>query len=113
MRELLDKFMLDWIEVILDKYIDRGVKRNIKKIKITFHYQLYKGSHVLTVRKAYLLKHINHKIEEIIDEISWVASHLQCEVIEQSRRIIIKGNEDYDVMSVLLTYFELQLLIYL
>ena len=105
MRELLDKFILDWIEVILDKYIDRGVKRTLKKIKIAPHYQLYKGSHVLTVKKAYLLKHISTNIEHIIYEISWVSSYLQCEVIEQSRRIIIKGNEDYDVINVLLRYF--------
>ena len=73
-------------------------------------YKLYKGSHVLSVKNEYLLEHVNRTLEDIIHEITWVATHLDCVVITAENRIIIHGKDCISVMSVLLTYMEMQLL---
>ena len=74
-------------------------------------YILYKGSHVLSVRHSYLLEHVNKTLEEVINEIKSVASHLDCAIITDKNRIIIHSNDDVSVLNVLLSFIEMQLLI--
>ena len=73
-------------------------------------YKLYKGSHVLSVKHEYLLKCVNRTLEEVIEEISWTASYLDCMVITTKTKVIIQGKDCISVMTVLLTKMEMQLL---
>ena len=72
--------------------------------------KLCKGSHVLSVKHEYLHKYVKRILKEVIEGISWVASHLDCIVITAKTKVIIQNKDCISVMTVLLPHMEIQLL---
>ena len=75
-------------------------------------YKLYKGEGILIVKHTYLLKYVPKTLDEVIDEIEWVADNFETAFIDEPNRsrVVIVGKDDLTVMQVLLSFMEMQLL---
>ena len=77
-------------------------------------YKLFKGDHLVTVKYSYFENIIVKNVDQIIEEISWVALHKDHTMIIDEPckdRFIIYAKDDCTALEVLLTYLEMQLLL--
>ena len=76
-------------------------------------YKLFKQQNLVTVKYWYLLKLLKKDLNQIIDELKWVAFHSESVLINDSQKgiLVIYSQTDYSALPVLLTYLERQLLL--
>ena len=74
-------------------------------------YKFYGDYNTVTVEQEFLMKLVNKNLNDIFDELSFVASYLHSIIINDndSKTLVIYGTSHYSVLKVLLVYFEWQL----
>ena len=76
-------------------------------------YKLFKGQNLVTEQYSYLINLLGKPINQIIDEVCWVAFHIEGVLINEPAKgkLIIYGKNDAEALNVLLRYLEMQLLL--
>ena len=74
-------------------------------------YKFYGDYNTVTVEQEFLMKLVNKNLNDIIYELSFVASYLHSIIIndKDSKTLVIYETSHYSVLKVLLVYFEWQL----